>query len=124
MSADLKKQLRSGAAVAVFAAAFLIGCLLIANSLKGPSAEEVRSDQAQLTDALEWGCEYVGNPLRRVIQAMIREDIRGSARVKPSYFPSIPKPVLHRLIRAQITAKRRRLKAVAPINCADFYPSP
>jgi hypothetical protein len=107
---------------------FLGISLFVAAQVKGPSPEQVQRStvqrEAHLRDALQWACEYEANPLRRVIQSMIREDIRSSARVKPSYFPSIPRKVLRRLIRVQVEAKRRQLRRAAPVNCAGIYHSP
>jgi hypothetical protein len=108
-----------GAAVIILAAA-----LLFASAIKGPSPESVRNSQLELRDKLVWSCEYEGNPLREVIQAMIREEIRSTKKVKASYFPGIPKPVLHKLITAEVKAKRHRLGKAAPVDCEGLFPPP
>jgi hypothetical protein len=108
-----------GAAVIILAAA-----LLFASAIKGPSPESVRNSQLELRDKLVWSCEFEETPLREILQSMIREDIRSSAKVRPSYFPDIPPKVLHRLVSAQLASKRRQLKRAAPIDCEGLFPPP
>lgn len=120
----MTKELRKALAFGFLAAVFLTATIIVAGSIKGPSPESVQNSQLELRDKLVWSCEYVGNPLREVVQSIIREDIRSSSHVKPSYFPDIPRSVLHRLIRAQVASKRRKLARAAPIDCNGLFPPP
>jgi hypothetical protein len=120
----MNKETRKALALIFAAAVFLAGAIIVANSIKGPSPESVQNSQLELRDRLVWSCEYVGNPLREVVQSMIREEIRSSAHVKPSYFPDIPPKVFRHLLKVQIAAKRHRLKRAAPIDCNGLFPPP
>ena len=117
-------QVRNAVFALAAAIALLAVSLVVAGSLNGPSPESVANSQIELRDSLVWNCAHEGEPLRRVIRLILREDIRSSANVKPSFFPDIPPKVLHRLIKTQVAAKRRRLKLVKPVDCEQLYPAP
>lgn len=115
---------RKAVALIVLCAVFLAGTIIVADSIKGTSPETLKAQQEELRDKQVWACEYVGNPLREVVQSILREEIRSSVRVKPGYFPNIPPAVLHRLIKAQVASKRRKLARAAPIDCQGLFPPP
>jgi len=121
---DSSKQTRNGLLAVAAAVIFFGMALFAATALKGPSPESINNSQLELRDKLVWSCEYVGNPLREVVQSMIREEIHSSKRIKPSYFPDIPPAVFHHLLEVQLAAKERRLKRAAPINCDGLFPPP
>lgn len=96
--------------------------LYVSVQFAGPTPSEVKEQQAVLREKLVWSCTYEANPLREVVQALIREEIHHARKIKPSYFPSIPPSVLHRLIHAQIRQERIQLHKAAPVDCEGVFP--
>lgn len=113
---------RNPGLVLAAAVIFLGVSLFISAQISGPAPSSIQNDQAQLREQLVWGCNYEGNPLREVIQSMIREQIHRAKHINPHFFPDIPPHVFHHLVRVQIAAQRRRLQKAAPINCEGLYP--
>lgn len=75
----------------------------------------------ELREGLVENCQVNGNPLRVVVQGLLKEQIRNAeSPVIVKIFPQIPPA----LLRAHIAADERRLAEIAPINCSQTYPRP
>lgn len=78
------------------------------------NAEEIRRS------AIE-NCRVNGNPLRVVVQGLLKEQIRNAESPEiAKLFPQIPPD----LLRFHIAADRKRLAEIAPVDCARQYPAP
>lgn len=93
-----------------------LGAYLVAHKTQtnAQNAEEIRRGLVE-------NCAANGNPLREVVQGLLKEQIRNSeSPVVEELFPQIPPD----LLRLHISADRRRLAEIAPVNCSAQYPAP
>lgn len=75
----------------------------------------------ELREELVRNCATNGNPLRRAVQGLLREQIRNAESPEiRRLFPQIPE----QLLEAHIAADENRLIEIAPVSCANQYPNP
>jgi hypothetical protein len=87
-------------------------------------ARQNRHFAKELSSGLIRSCQQNGNPLRRAVQQLLRQQIRAADSTPPSFFPSIPPDRFRELIRRGDAFKRRAIHKVEPVRCAEQYPGP
>lgn len=105
-------------------AAFVLSILLFGVVVVGAIyVVEVHSaDANRLREGLVESCERNGNPLRKTVQDILRDQIKQSeSPLLARFFPQIPKADLDRLIAAQNELRRERIQQIAPVDCQALY---
>jgi hypothetical protein len=101
---------------------YIIVVLTVISGFTGYTALQTQDFAHQLRAGLVHSCDVNGNPLREVVQGILKEQIVSSAEIPPSYFPNIPKAKFYRLVREQREHNEMKIKKIAPIDCSDAFP--
>jgi hypothetical protein len=88
-------------------------------------SSETEAFSAELRAGLVTNCQRGGNPLRKAVQRMLREQIAQSKHIDlAKFFPQIPPAELQRLIAEQNAKRRALIRSIAPVDCTRLYPTP
>lgn len=91
---------------------------------RSQSIDELSVFSEELRDGLVENCERNGNPLRRAVTKMLRDDIEQSHSADLArFFPQIPPDELERLIARENRAKRETIGEIWPVDCEALYPA-
>jgi hypothetical protein len=103
-----------------------VSIFLVAES-QGTAEEAQRAaHQATMTSAalkagLIESCEVNGNPLREVLQSVLKGEVAESKHIPAKFFPDIPPELFHQLLRIKREANEEKIKRIEPVDCVAQY---
>lgn len=125
-----EKQLRKWIkyfCLSIVAAVIVVGVQSVISRDKATNAVQKADEAAftneQIIEAIIYNCEHNNNPLRKVVQSILRSEIAQSSNrdLIEAFAPKIPPAKLDRLITREVRKDRRRLKKIAPLDCSSQY---